>query len=245
VRPEANIDVDSVLEQHVVATHDVAGARTALVLVALVKNAKSGAVIAGSSFPIAQLPRTAEYLAYAKMHAGDGAVAAAQTRLRITADNVGKHFQTVERVSTVEYQTSSRSNANVSGSGNYKGSRSSGYGSGSGNASANVNSTSRTSKYRDYGTSGWYPMDQQITLNGSPHKLDRDGLFLDEQVPPGSYQIVVSFREGFWDAVANRQVEGKKHQKAITVKAERGENVRLNVVFVCDEKNRDILISRL
>jgi hypothetical protein len=59
VRQEAGIDVDSVLEQHVVATRDLGGARTALVLVAIVKNAKSGAVIAGSTFPIAQLPQSA------------------------------------------------------------------------------------------------------------------------------------------------------------------------------------------
>jgi hypothetical protein len=158
---------------------------------------------------------------------------------------VGKHFQTLERVSTDEYQSSSRSSASVSGSGNYKSSRGSGYGSGSGSGSAAVNSSGSTSRYRDFGTSGWYPMDQQVTLNGSSHKLDRDGLFLDEAVPAGTYQIVVSFREGFWDAVGKRQVEGKKHEKAITVNAGRGENVRLNVVFVCDDKNRDIVISRL
>ena len=57
VRAEPGIDVDSVLEQHV-------------------KNAKSGAVIAGSVFPIAQLPQSAEYLAYENTHADDGAVAA-------------------------------------------------------------------------------------------------------------------------------------------------------------------------
>ena len=55
--------------------------------------------------------------------------------------------------------------------------------------------------------------------------------------------MTVSFREGFWDATTQRQVAGKKIERAFRVNVDRGQNRHVSIVFVCDDKQRDIRIT--
>jgi hypothetical protein len=242
VQPELTAAVEGVLEQHIIATRDAAGHVTELHLLALLKEAKTGRALASATLPITRVPQTQAYLAYEQQHAND-AQGPAYARLRIQAINVGKRYEALERVSQTEDHESKTGSAQVTGSGGYQHNDQANHGSGSANVSATQSTTTSRESYQSFGTSGWYPMEQQVQLNGASYKQDRDGLFLDQVVPPGSYQGLVSFRIGFWDAVSQSQVVGKKIARAFSLNVERGQNRHVNIVFVCDETHRDIRIE--
>lgn len=241
VEPQRSMTVDGVLEQYVVARRDAGGNLMEIELLAMLKDAKSGTVLASTIVPITEVPAETEYRTYAASYTPANRTQV-QARLRVEAVNVGKGYETMEKVAMLERRYSSSSSAQARASGSYHGRRGSRSGSGRANVSGSRQGRSSTTAYRHRGTSGWYPMQQQLTINGTTYKLDRDDVFLDETIAPGTYDVEVSFREGFWDASTRRQVEGKKFRESFSVTIGRGQHLAVKVAFICDEERREIKI---
>ena len=134
VQPEMNTTVAGLLEQHVIATRDAGGNLKGLALLAVLKDARSGAVLASTILPVSDVARSQEYLAFKTQFTPDSQPGV-EARIRIEGVNISKGFETLERVSQSEYTESSSGSAQASGSGSYSGSRRSGHGSGSGSVS--------------------------------------------------------------------------------------------------------------
>jgi hypothetical protein len=100
--------------------------------------------------------------------------------------------------------------------------------------------TTEAASYKDYGKSSYYPMKQKVKINGREYNLSGDDIFFNEKVKPGLLKIEVSFNEGYWDAKASQQREGKKHKKSFTYRMEKNKNIKILTKFICNHSQKGI-----
>lgn len=99
---------------------------------------------------------------------------------------------------------------------------------------------------KDFGTSAFFPANQICIINGDKFKIDEKDIFYDDFIGAGTLEFVVSFQEGFWNAETKKQTLGKKHRKKFYLELDKGNDIKVEIIFVCksDQKDIDVKLYR-
>ena len=155
------------------------------------------------------------------------------TRMLIAINASGKSLDMYETT----YKSTYRSSSEYSGSATGSYSDSDEY-----SANMNVDAQGKGSNQSEYavqektGRVGAYPSEVQVFVNGKFYKPNSYGVAYDQNIYPGKYDIIVSFRETFWDSARSSEIKGKKHEKKFQVEVTKDKLTTINLTVAYDGK---------
>ncbi len=101
-----------------------------------------------------------------------------------------------------------------------------------------------SSRFKEYGSSGWYPAKHELYINRKKFVLNAENLFYNGPMRPGKLELYASFVGAFYDSKTNKQQFDKKRIiRKFEYNIEGGEDLKLQLVCLCKKEDKDIKMN--
>jgi len=232
--PLKDPELDCVVEIHIIQNYN-----GRLDLLNVIKDQKDNVILYAFMQTCKNIILSPGYLSYKKHYKGP--TQEESTYLFVKAINLGESFEDYkERTPSIIKRHGS---IKRKGTGHLREEKSktkykAGY-----NTESDYQTTSEYIRRKDFGTSAFYPANQMCIINGNKLKIDEKDIFYNDFIGAGTLEFVVSFQEGFWDAETKRQTLGEEHRKKFYLELDKGDDIKVEIIFVCKGDQKDINVK--